>query len=169
MDYLLVDGYNVINSWTDIFDLANSTLEDCRDKLLNIMSNYQGFRKINIIVVFDAHMVKGSQEKQQTFDNIEVVFTRENETADNYIERFVYKMGNIHTIRVVTLDYMEQTTILNKGGIRITPGELKHEILTASKDGRNSLEKKPVKSNSLASRIKPELVEKLEKMRRNKF
>lgn len=169
MEYLIVDGYNIINSWEDIFNLKKDSLEECRDKLLNILSNYQGYKKNNIIVVFDAHMVKGSQEKHERYDNLTVVFTKENETADNYIEKFVYKMGNTHTIRVVTSDYLEQTIVLNNGGIRITPRELKQEIRNVIREEKNVIKSKPVRTNSVMARIKPELLEKLEKIRRSKF
>lgn len=94
MEYLVVDAYNVINAWNDVFDMRKEKLEDCRLKLLDILSDYQGYKKANIIVVFDAHMVSGSQEKEEIYDNITVVYTKENETADNYIERFVYKNAN---------------------------------------------------------------------------
>lgn len=168
MEYLLVDGYNIINAWTDTFNLQKESLEDCRDKLLNIMSNYQGFKKINIIVVFDAHLVKGSKEKHESFDNITVVFTKENETADNYIERFVHKMGNLHTVRVATSDYLEQTIVLSNGGIRMSPRELKEEVEKAAKGARLDLSSKPMKANDIMSRIDPELLEKLERFRRGK-
>jgi len=169
MEYLILDGYNIINSWEDIFDLSKDSLEDCRDKLINILSNYQGYRKANIIIVFDAHMVKDSQEKVEPFDNLKVVFTKENETADNYIEKFVHKLGSIHTIRVVTSDYLEQTMVLGNGGIRITPRELKVEIENVDREERNVLENKPLNANYLMGHIKPELLEKLEKIRRRKF
>ncbi|MCR4436834.1 MAG: NYN domain-containing protein [Clostridiales bacterium] len=169
MEYLIIDGYNVINAWGDVFDLKNETLEECRNKLLNILSNYQGYKKINTIVVFDAHLVKGSQEKQEIFDNLTVVFTRENETADNYIEKFVHKLGNTCTIRVVTSDYLEQTIILSNGGIRMTPWELKEEISLASRRADSGENRKIDRVNTIESRIKPEMLEKLEKMRRSKF
>jgi predicted RNA-binding protein with PIN domain len=169
MEYLVIDGYNVINSWTDVFNLEEDTLEECREKFLDIISNFQGYRKLNIIVVFDAHMVKGSQEKRENYDKVSVVFTREKETADNYIERLVYNLGNTHTIRVVTSDYMEQTIVLSNGGVRVTPAELRQEIQKAERNGRNTLERRPVNNSPLMSRIKPDLARKLEKMRRDKF
>jgi len=164
----LVDGYNIINAWTDTFNLQTESLEDCRNKLLNIMSNYQGFKKIRVIVVFDAHLVKGSKEKHETFDNITVVFTKENETADNYIERFVHNMGSLHTIRVATSDYLEQTIVLSNGGIRMSPRELKEEVERAAKNARLDMSSRPINANDIMSRIDSELREKLEKFRRGK-
>jgi predicted RNA-binding protein with PIN domain len=168
MEYLLIDGYNVINAWGDIFDLKGSPLEDSREKLLNLISNYQGYKNSNIIVVFDAHMVKGSQEKIESFDNLTIVFTKENETADNYIEKFVYKLGNIHTVRVVTLDYLEQTMVLSNGGVRITPREFREEMRSVTGIGSRVREQKPQKANTIASHLSPEMLEILEKMRRSK-
>lgn len=168
MEYLVVDGYNIINAWTDTFNLQKEPLEDCRDKLLNILSNYQGYKKINIIVVFDAHLVKGSREKQESFDNLTVVFTKENQTADNFIERFVHKMGNTHIVRVATSDYLEQTIVLSNGGIRMSPRELKVEVEKANRNAKQELTSKPVKSNDIMSYLNPELLEKLEKFRRGK-
>jgi uncharacterized protein len=164
---LLIDGYNIINAWKDIFRPRYEPLEDCRDKLLNILSNFQGYRNINIIVVFDAHMVRNSREKQYIHDNLTVVFTKESETADNYIERFVFRLGNIHRIRVATSDYLEQRMILNNGGIRLSPRELKSEIGLTRDDikSRNS-SKGYSKSNMVMSRLDPEMLELLEKIRR---
>jgi predicted RNA-binding protein with PIN domain len=167
MEYLLIDAYNVINSWDDIFDMKKDSLEDCRDKLLNILSNYQGFKNVNIYVVFDAHMVKGKKYKEETFDNLTVVFTKENQTADNYIERFVYNLGNIHTIRVVTADYLEQTMILRSGGARMTPKELREEIKLTTKHSKPRLNNKKSSINGLFSNVDSSTLEELEKLRRS--
>lgn len=169
MEYLLVDGYNIINSWNDFFNVETEPLEDCRQKLLNILSNYQGLKKTNIIVVFDAHLVKGSKHKEENYDNLTVVFTKENETADNYIERFVYRNASTNRVRVATSDYLEQTMVLSSGGIRISARELREEILMENNNVKKEMDLKPKKSNSLMSYVKPEILEKLEKMRRGKF
>jgi predicted RNA-binding protein with PIN domain len=170
MEYLLVDGYNVINAWGHVFNLNEDSLETCRTKLLHMLSNYQGYKKINIIVVFDGYLVKKSPEKKEKFDNLTIVFTKEHETADNYIERFVYKNGADNIIRVVTSDYLEQTIVLSKGGIRISPRELRQEVEVVCNTGKQNYEKKnSISTNSLASNIKPELRDILEKMRRNSF
>ena len=168
MEYLLVDGYNIINAWKDVFDLERESLEECRQKLLYILSNYEGYKRVKIIVVFDAYLVSGSKMKVEKYDNVTVVFTGENRTADNYIERFVYKLGNENTIRVATSDYVEQTMVLRVGGARMTPGELKKEIEDAHKSmikgsGRNQHNIR----NTVVSNIKPELADLLEKIRRN--
>jgi len=167
--YLLIDGYNVINAWRDIFNLEKESLEECREKLLFILSNYEGYKKIHIIVVFDAHLVDGSKMKIEKYDNITVVFTREKQTADNYIERFVYKFGSENTIWVVTSDYMEQVTVLKVGGARITPAELRKEITSMhnANMAKNRRRNQHNERNTVISNIKPELAELLEKMRRD--
>ncbi len=166
--YLLIDGYNVINAWRDIFNLEKESLEECREKLLFILSNYEGYKKINIIVVFDAHLVEGSKIKNEKYDNITVVFTKEKQTADSYIERFVYKYGSENTVWVVTSDYMEQTTVLKVGGARITPAELRKEIASMHNANlaKNRRRNQHTERNTVISNIKPELAEFLDKMRR---
>ena len=98
-----------------------------------------------------------------------MVFTKENETADNYIEKFVYRSGGTHIIRVVTLDYLEQTMVLSNGGIRMSPRELKEEIKLAGKDMDLKYKGDTLTTNSIMANVNPELLEKLEKMRRGKF
>jgi predicted RNA-binding protein with PIN domain len=169
MEYVLIDGYNVINAWRDIFNPREENLEDCRIKLLDIISNYQGFKKTNVIVVFDAHMVKSYQHKEERYDNIKVVFTKENITADNYIERFVYRFSSEHKIRVVTSDYLEQRLVLTGGGIRVTPKEFRDEIMVTRVEGSKKVDDKKIKArggNSIMLRIDSELLEKLERIRR---
>ncbi len=168
MEHLIIDGYNVINSWRDMFNVEKENLEDCRDRFLCVLSNYQGYKDIKIIVVFDAHMVMGSIEKINYYDNLTVVFTKENETADNYIEKYVYRFRGINTVKVVTSDYLEQRTVLSSGGIRMTPDELKEEIKAACSDGGRKLKDNTqvYKRNFIAANIKPELLKILEKMRR---
>lgn len=166
---MVVDGYNIINAWSDIFDLRKEPLEDYRDKLLDMLSNYQGYKNVEVIVVFDAHLVKGGQEKQEDYDKIKVVYTKENETADNFIERFVYRMAREHRIRVATSDYLEQRIILSSGGIRMSPRELKEEIKSAPNNAKTDYSKALTKNNTIMSNINAELLEKLEKMRRGKI
>jgi predicted RNA-binding protein with PIN domain len=156
MEYLLVDGYNIINAWKDVFNL------------LAMLSNYEGYKKVKIIVVFDAHLVSGGKEKVENYDNIIIVYTGENQTADNYIERFVYKYSNENIIRVVTSDYLEQSIVLRNGGARMTPRELRKEIDDARKNMRKDSQAKQHNTrNTVISNIKPEIVEILEKLRRD--
>lgn len=166
MEYLIVDGYNIINAWRDVFNVQKEPLEDCRDRLLTILSNYQGYRKANVIAVFDAHLVKGSQEKQEEYDGILVVYTKENETADNYIEKFVHRLGGECLIRVATSDYLEQTMVLSNGGVRMTARELREEIEAAGRSMKERFKPQARNTNSIMSHLGPQLVERLEKFRR---
>lgn len=168
MEYLIIDGYNVINQWTDLFDLKKEPLEDCRDNLLNMISNYQGYKSIEVIVVFDAYLQKRGQEKIQNFDNIKVVYTKEGETADNFIERFVYLNGRSHVVKVVTSDFLEQIITMSSGGIRMSPRELRLEMQTDLKTAGEIGFKQPIKNNTIMSKMAPDIYEKLDKIRKGK-
>jgi predicted RNA-binding protein with PIN domain len=168
MEYVVIDGYNVINQWTDIFDLKNEPLEDCRDRLLSMLSNYQGYKKIEIIVVFDAYLQKRGQENIHDFDNIKVVYTKENETADNFIERFVYLNGRSNLVKVVTSDFLEQIITMSSGGIRVSPREFRLEIQAELKEAGEILIKPPIKGNTIMSKMTPDIYEKLDKIRKGK-
>ena len=168
-EYLVVDGYNVINAWRDIFDLSKEPLEDCRERFLSMLSNYQGYKNIQVLVVFDAHLVKGGTERVENYDKLTVVYTKENESADNYIERFVYKMAEEYRIRVATSDYLEQRIILNVGGIRMSSRELKEEIFSVTKNNKRTSQDNQGKTNTIMSNVSPELLKRLEDMRRGKF
>lgn len=167
---MLVDGYNVINAWNDVFDLVNQSLEDCRDRLLYILSDYQGFKRIRVIVVFDAYMVKKGQKKEESFDNLQIIYTKENQSADIYIERFVYENSKDNVIRVVTSDYLEQRIVLQGGGARMTPRELKIDIEEMKRTVKSKVDRvqKVGNTNTIMSNINPELVRKFEEMRRGK-
>ena len=134
MEYLLIDGYNIINTWRDIFDLDNDTLLENRNKFLRMLSNYQGYTNFRIVVVFDAHKVSESIGVLEKYDNIKVVYTKENQTADNFIERFVNSYRGTDVIRVATGDYLEQKTIFLKGGLRLSARELKEDMIKANAD-----------------------------------
>lgn len=121
---LLVDGYNIIYSWDELHKIATANLDSAREKLIDILSNYQGYRKCLLIVVFDAYKVKhniGSIEKK---DNIFIVYTKEAQTADNYIEKVTHDLTQNYQVYVATSDGLEQTIILSKGGMRISAREL---------------------------------------------
>jgi predicted RNA-binding protein with PIN domain len=127
-EYLIIDGYNIINSWADMFNLNILSMEEARKKLLDMLSDYQGYSGCRLVVVFDAYKVKDGLGSLGIYDNIKVIFTKENQTADNFIERYVKNYGAGKVIRVATGDYLEQKTILQKGGFRMTPAELKAEV-----------------------------------------
>lgn len=127
-EYLLVDGYNVIFDWEDLRELAELNIDAARAKLMDILSNYQGYKKCTLILVFDAYKVAGFQGEVDRYHNIYVVYTKEAETADQYIEKTVHKIGRNHQVTVATSDRLEQVIILGAGARRISSREFREEI-----------------------------------------
>lgn len=127
-EYLLVDGYNVIFAWEMLKNLAETDLGAARMKLMDILSNYQGFRKTNVILVFDAYRLEGHPCETVTYHNISVVYTKEAETADRYIERTAHEIGHRYDVTVVTSDGLEQIIITGAGCKLISAREFEKEI-----------------------------------------
>lgn len=107
-EYLLVDGYNVIFAWEHLKELTERSLDGARQVLINILCNYQGYSKCNLILVFDAYRVKGQYREVETVNGISIVYTKEAETADMYIEKVSHKLAKNNRVRVVTSDALEQ-------------------------------------------------------------
>jgi small GTP-binding protein len=127
-EYLLVDGYNIIFSWDELKDLANDNMDAARNKLMDILCNYQGFKQCILILVFDAYKVKGGVEKVQDYYNIHVVYTKEAETADAYIEKITHEIARKHRVTVATSDALEQLIIMGQGASRLSADDLKVEV-----------------------------------------
>ena len=127
-EYLLVDGYNIIFAWEELSDLAAVSIDAARYKLMDILSNYQGFRKICVIVVFDAYKVPGGVEKVQKYHNIHVVYTKEAETADQYIEKVAIRIGRRYRTTVATSDGVIQLIIRSQGCILWSARDFREEI-----------------------------------------
>ncbi|MEN8904395.1 MAG: NYN domain-containing protein [Clostridiales bacterium] len=166
---IIIDGYNVIHAWNDLLDLENNTLEHCREKFLEIISSYQGYKKIKVIVVFDAYNIKSKKVSISKYDNIEVVFTKEEQKADNYIERMVADEEEHLKFKVVTSDYLEQTMVLRLGGVRVTPNELKNEIKELKKSAKNYSKETKLHSNTIMSNIDEDMMKKLDKYRKKDY
>ncbi len=132
-EYLLVDGYNIIFAWDELNKLAKDNLDLARNTLVNILCNYQGFRQCNLILVFDAYKVKGNHREVENIGGISVVYTKEAETADMYIEKVAHKLGKDHKVRVATSDNVEQLIILGSGGIRVSANEFHEEVMLVEK------------------------------------
>ncbi len=132
-EYLLVDGYNIIFAWNDLEKQAKDNLDLARNSLINILCNYQGFRQCNLILVFDAYKVKGNHREIEKIGGIDVVYTKEAETADMYIEKAAHKLGKDHRVRVATSDNVEQLIILGSGGIRVSASEFYDEVKLVEK------------------------------------
>ena len=127
-EYLLVDGYNIIFAWEDLAALAKDSLAAARQKLMDILCNYQGFKQCVLILVFDAYRVPGSPGTVEQYHNIHVVYTREAETADMYIERVTHEIGRERRVRVATSDGMEQIIILGHGALRVSARQFRDEV-----------------------------------------
>lgn len=149
-EYLLVDGYNVIFAWDELKSVAAERLDAARRMLCDLMSDYQGFRKCEVIVVFDAYKVKGGIEKVEKYHNIHVVYTKEAETADAYIERTTYQIGREHRVRVVSSDGAEQVIILGHGALRVSAAGFHDEMVQTSGEIKSILQK-----NNLAGKARP--------------
>lgn len=127
-EYLLVDGYNIIFAWDELKELAKDNLEGARGKLMEIMCNYQGFAGCHLILVFDAYKVKGNPGSVEKFHNINVVYTKEAETADMYIEKTTKEIAKKRKVRVATSDGLEQMIILGHGATRISARAFYDEV-----------------------------------------
>ena len=137
VEYVLVDGYNIIHAWDHLRELVAEHMEVARNLLINTLCNYQGYRKCELILVFDAYKIKGHQREVEKFNNITIVYTKEAETADMYIERASYQLAKNNRVRVVTSDGMEQLIILGNGAIRVTAREFADEIKAAEEEIRS--------------------------------
>ena len=127
-EYLLVDGYNIIFAWDELKALAEESLEAAREELIEILCNYQGVRQCEVILVFDAYKVKNNPGEVEKVNNINVVYTKEAETADMYIEKVTHKLSKKHRVRVATSDGLEQLIILGNGAFRLSADGFKKEV-----------------------------------------
>ncbi len=143
-DYLLVDGYNIIFSWEELNELAKVNMDAARNKLMDILCNYQGFKKCVLILVFDAYKVKGGVGAVQDYHNIHVVYTKEAETADQYIEKVTHEIARKHRVTVATSDALEQLIIMGQGAARLSANDLREEVLRiVNQIRREYLDKQP--------------------------
>jgi predicted RNA-binding protein with PIN domain len=126
--YLLVDGYNVIFAWDELNELSKSTLEGARGKLMDLLCNYQALTKVNLILVFDAYRVLGHKTEILDYHNIHVVYTKEAETADQYIEKFAHNHSEKYDITVATSDGLEQVIIRGQGCRLLSAREFKKDF-----------------------------------------
>jgi translation elongation factor EF-G/predicted RNA-binding protein with PIN domain len=133
-EYLLVDGYNILHAWSDLSAVARQDMDAARKILMDILSNYRGFREREIILVFDAYKVPGGERRTERYHNIHVVYTKEAETADAYIERATFDISKKHRVTVATSDGSVQMIILGHGALRLTPRALREEIEQTAAD-----------------------------------
>ncbi|MGM8365544.1 NYN domain-containing protein [Virgibacillus sp. W0181] len=169
MNILLVDGYNVIGAWQELQAIKQTDMEQARDRLIDLMAEYKAFTGIRVIIVFDAYYVSG-KESTMNIHHVEVIFTKEKETADECIEKLIKSLKNIkNQVYVATSDYAEQRTIFSQGALRISARELLIEL----KQIQNSIEKKVVKEQNKKPQSKiilnKQTMELFEKWRRGKI
>ena len=139
--YIIVDGYNIIFAWEDLAEMARHDLEAARRHLLDRLSSYAGYRKCRVVVVFDGYKVKGNPGEKLQYHNIQVVYTRENETADAYIEALIAQVGTNYQLRVATSDSLVQLSSLRSGVLRLSARELRENLEEANREMRTHFKK----------------------------
>ncbi|MFR8089399.1 MAG: NYN domain-containing protein [Lachnospirales bacterium] len=149
-EYLLVDGYNILYAWDELKKLAQENMDAARQRLMDMLCNYQGYKKCVCILVFDAYKVPGGTENVVQYHNIHVVYTKEAETADTYIERTAYELGKEHQVRVATSDAAEQMIVLGHGALRLSADEFREEVLGVQEQIRQVLREKNRKEKNPA-------------------
>ncbi|PHV71534.1 translation elongation factor G [Sporanaerobium hydrogeniformans] len=163
-EYLLIDGYNIIFAWPELKELANENMDGARIKLLEYLCNYQGIRKCQVIVVFDAYRVQGHRVEIIDYYNIHIVYTKEAQTADQYIERFVHDHKAKYHVTVATSDGLEQVIIRGQGCSLFSARELKEEIEGAHKRMMQAYQEKQIIERNYLSEIVPdEIKQQIEK------
>lgn len=168
-EYLLVDGYNIIFAWEELRELAKVNIASARDRLQDILSNYQGYKKNTLILVFDAYKVTGGMGSVQKYHNIYVVYTKEAETADQYIEKTAHAISKKYHVTVATSDALEQIIIWGAGAARLSAAGLLEEVQTVSAEIREKyLEKTKPNGQKFLEAMPKELTEQMEKNRQAK-
>lgn len=168
-EYLLVDGYNIIFAWEELNELAKVNIDAARDSLMDILCNYQGFKQCEVILVFDAYKLEGHPVEVLDYYNIHVVYTKEAETADQYIEKFVHEMGRKYEVTVATSDRLEQIIILGQGAKRLSASDLQQEVERIEEQIRSEhLEKQGDQKHYLFDQVDETLAKELESIRLGK-
>lgn len=161
-EYFLVDGYNIIFAWDELKDLAAVNIDSARGRLLDILCNYQAVKKCSLIAVFDAYRVKGHPTEYLDYHNIHVVYTKEAETADQYIEKFAHENGRKYSVTVATSDHLEQVIIYGQGCRVLSAGDLQKEIRETQEQIRTEVEKQqPGRKQYLLDEVPEEIMRQL--------
>ncbi|MDW7667295.1 MAG: NYN domain-containing protein [Bacillota bacterium] len=168
-EILFIDGYNVVNSWPNLKKyIKDNNIDEAREKLIEILSEYQAYKKIEIVLVFDAYKVKDSIRKKEKFSNLEVVYTKERETADTYIERKLDLIGRKHRVTVATSDNTLQQIVLSRGGIRLSSRELYYDVKNTKSEIRRKNQKLKDDDFIKIIDINSETLKKLNKLRKKR-
>lgn len=166
-EYLIVDGYNIIGAWPELAKLKDLELEEARDRLINLLADYQAYSGMKVYLVFDAHQVPGLGGKYNQ-SRLEVLYTKEKETADDLIERLTTGLtGRRRQVYVATSDMMEQHVIFGQGALRLPARELLVKVKMSQKEVRDRIaDTTSYRGNSLDSKLSQEMKELFEKWRR---
>lgn len=169
MKIIFVDAYNVINAWPNLRDIKDYSYESARQKLINVLQNYATYKGSKIFIVFDAHKVQGNFEKREKLGNIVIVFTKEGETADSFIEKTINNIGKKVDVCVVTSDSLEQQVAFQRGATRMSSIEFYFEVEEVHDKIQQKSEKNLAEQrNLLKDRIQQNVLEELEKIRRSR-
>jgi uncharacterized protein len=168
MDILLVDGYNIIGAWPELQERKKYDLASARDLLIGKMAEYQAYSGMKVIIVFDAHLIPGSEKTYANY-RVKIVFTKENETADEHIEKRIKQLKNIKSkVYVATSDYVEQSIIFGQGALRKSARELYLEMQRIEKNITKQVTKTQQKKQSLSIPLSRDVAEIFEKWRRER-
>lgn len=170
MRIIFVDGYNVINSWPELKKKKEYSFESARQGLIDSMANYAAFKGYRIVIIFDAQFVQGSMENREAIsENVDTVFTKEGETADAYIEKCVNDIGRRNEVFVVTSDRLEQELVFQRGAVRMSSLEFHKEVKSIGNRISNTIKTSySDRKHTLEDRIDKNILDKLEKIRRNR-
>ncbi len=168
-EILIVDGYNIIYAWPELKEMIKEDIAAARHALIEILRNYQGYREGLVTVVFDAYQTASLQESVEHYGAVSVIFTKADESADQYIERLVYRLKHPERkIRVATSDWLQQTMVMSQGAIRMSALELQEEVLRTKKEfEKRYMEQGVLHKNNLEHNIAPDILKELERMRRH--
>ena len=167
-EYLLVDGYNIIFAWEELSELAKQSVDGARGKLMDILCNYQGMKKCEVILVFDAYRVQNHQTEILDYHNIHVVYTKEAETADQYIEKFAHQNASKYKITVATSDGIEQIIIRGQGCQLLSARELEAEVKAMETHIRTDyIEPGESRKTKLIDALNGQALQEIEKFEKN--
>ncbi|RQD67016.1 MAG: NYN domain-containing protein [Tindallia sp. MSAO_Bac2] len=167
-DVLILDGYNVINSIPELFEMQLADFQGARDKLIEMMAEYQSYRGLDVIIVFDAYKTLRSRETVEMIKGVQVVFTKEKMTADHFIEKKIQELVDRRNVMVVTNDWTEQLMVLGGGASRISVRELQLDLGNTGRGIREAAGKLVSPKEDIAGRLDRKTLEKLENFRRKK-
>lgn len=169
-EYLIVDGYNIMHAWESLKNTISRDLEHARILLVDTLANYRAVKGVNVIVVFDAHLVKGGTGSRDCVSGVSIIYTSEGETADSVIERISGEFGESDRITVATSDWNQQRLVFGRGAVRMSARELENEVKSIKAEITERIENNYDSDSDfkLRGHLKDNIREMLERMRRQK-